>query len=670
MGSTRLPGKVMKKIVGIPLIGIIIKRLKKTKEADEIVVATSKTQENKLLLEYLKKIKVNFFCGSEKDVLNRFYRTARKHKAKVIVRITADCPLVDVKIVDDFIRKFKKNKPDYLSNCLPWTYPDGLDVEVFSYELLKKIQKKATKIQKRDGGVLISYLRNNPNSVNSINVTCPIKKLPRYRLTVDEAVDLQLIRKIYENFIPDIYFGFDKIIKFAKKNEKLFRINSKIKLNEGSNLEKGQKLWKRANAIILGGNSLLSKNPNLFLPNKWPTYFSKSKGCRIWDLNNKPYTDMSLMGVGTNILGYCNSEVDNAVKKAVNKGNLTTLNCPEEVFLAEKLLSMHSWAEKVKFTRTGGEANAMAIRIARAASGKEKVAFCGYHGWHDWYLAANLKNKSNLNEHIMPGLDPLGVPSSLKNSSFGFQYNNIEQLKKLVDKENIGVIKMEVSRSTQPNVKFLRSVRQLATKKNIVLIFDECTSGFRQSFGGIHKLININPDMAIFGKSLGNGYAISAILGKESVMNSARKSFISSTFWSDRIGPVAAIKTLEIMEREESWKKITFLGEKIFLIWKKLAKKHNLAINTSGLPALAKFSFKSENSQAYKTFITQEMLEKNFLAANGVYLSTSHNEKILKRYADYLDEIFYKISQCEKKNLNISNILKYPISNSPFGRLN
>ena len=669
MGSTRLPGKVMKKIVGIPLIGIIIKRLKKTKEADEIVVATSKTQENKLLLEYLKKIKVNFFCGSEKDVLNRFYRTARKHKAKVIVRITADCPLVDVKIVDDFIRKFKKNKPDYLSNCLPWTYPDGLDVEVFSYELLKKIQKKATKIQKRDGGVLISYLRNNPNSVNSINVTCPIKKLPRYRLTVDEAVDLQLIRKIYENFIPDIYFGFDKIIKFAKKNEKLFRINSKIKLNEGSNLEKGQKLWKRANAIILGGNSLLSKNPNLFLPNKWPTYFSKSKGCRIWDLNNKPYTDMSLMGVGTNILGYCNSEVDNAVKKAVNKGNLTTLNCPEEVFLAEKLLSMHSWAEKVKFTRTGGEANAMAIRIARAASGKEKVAFCGYHGWHDWYLAANLKNKSNLNEHIMPGLDPLGVPSSLKNSSFGFQYNNIEQLKKLVDKENIGVIKMEVSRSTQPNVKFLRSVRQLATKKNIVLIFDECTSGFRQSFGGIHKLININPDMAIFGKSLGNGYAISAILGKESVMNSARKSFISSTFWSDRIGPVAAIKTLEIMEREESWKKITFLGEKIFLIWKKLAKKHNLAINTSGLPALAKFSFKSENSQAYKTFITQEMLKSNILASNVIYICTKHDLKNFNDYFNSLDNIFSKISDCEKGK-SIDRLLKSPICHTTFQRLN
>jgi len=670
MASTRLPGKVMKKIVGIPTIGIILKRLKKTKEADEIIVATSKNEKNIALLRYLKKNKTIYFCGSENDALNRFYKAATKYKAKIIVRITADCPLVDVKIVDEFIKKFKKYKPDYLSNCMPWTYPDGMDVEVFSYELLKRVEKNATKQQRRNGGVIISYLKDNSNSINSINIACPIKKLPKYRLTVDEEIDLRLVRKIYENFRPNIYFGFNEIIKFAKKDKKLFKTNINIKSNEGSNLEKGQKLWKRANVIILGGNSLVSKNPNLFLPNKWPTYFSKSKGCKVWDLDNNLYTDMSLMGVGTNILGYCNNEVDGAVKKAIQNGNLTTLNCPEEVFLAEKLLSMHLWAGKIKFARTGGEANALAIRIARSASGKENVAFCGYHGWHDWYLAANLKNKKILDKHLMPGLDPLGVPSNLRNTSFGFQYNNINQLKKLVDKENIGIIKMEVSRSTQPNVKFLREVRNLATKKNIVLIFDECTSGFRQCFGGLHKLTNINPDMAIFGKALGNGYAITAILGKESVMDSARKSFMSSTFWTDRIGPVAAIKTLEIMEKNKSWKRITFLGGKIFLIWKKLSKRHRLKVDVSGLPSLAKFSFRSKNAQAYKTLITQEMLKQKFLASDGVYMSTAHNEKILKRYSDLLDEIFYKISECEKGNLDISSILKHPVAYTPFGRLN
>ena len=229
-----------------------------------------------------------------------------------------------------------------------------------------------------------------------------------------------------------------------------------IKLNEGSNLNKGQKLWRRANTIILGGNSLLSKNPNLFLPNKWPTYFTRSKGCKVWDLNNKPYTDMSLMGVGTNILGYCNNQVDNAVKKVIKKGNLTTLNCPEEVFLAEKLLSMHPWAGKVKFARTGGEANAMAIRIARAAAGRDKIAICGYHGWHDWYLAANLKNKNNLKKHLLTGLETIGVPRILKETIIPFEYNNFDQIKSIVEKDSkIGTIKLEVARNSEPKNNFL-----------------------------------------------------------------------------------------------------------------------------------------------------------------------------------------------------------------------
>jgi glutamate-1-semialdehyde 2,1-aminomutase len=666
MGSYRLPGKVMKKISGIPTIGLILKRLEKTKEADQIVVATSKSSKEKKLIKYLKKIKANYFCGSENDVVNRFYNTAKKYKAKIIVRITADCPLVDINIVDDFIKKFKNKRIDYLSNCLPYSYPNGMDIEVFSYRLLKKVEKNATTYHRQNSGVIIRYLKENFNSIKSINIICPIKKIPKYRLTVDYKSDLQLVRKIYKNFRPNIYFGLKEVLKLAKKEKKLFKTNLIVK----SKLDKGQYLWKKANKLILGGNSLLSKNPNLFLPDKWPTYFSKSKGCKIWDLNNTPFTDMSLMGVGTNILGYCNHEVDGAVKKVIQKGNLTTLNCPEEVYLAEKLLNMHPWAGKVKFARTGGEANAMAIRIARTVSGKEKVAFCGYHGWHDWYLAANLRNKNSLNKHLLFGLDPRGVSKNLKNTSFAFEYNNINQLNKLIKKENIGVIKMEVSRTTQPNVKFLKQVRNIATKKNIVLIFDECTSGFRQSFGGLHKLININPDMAVFGKALGNGYAITAVLGKDSIMESAKTSFISSTFWTDRIGPVAAIKTLEIMEREKSWEKISYLGNKIFVIWKKLAKKHNLSINITGLPSLAKFSFNSKNSQAYKTFITQEMLKYKFLAANGVYLSTSHNEKILKKYSNYLDEIFYKISECEKGNISILDILIYPISQIPFSRLN
>ena len=669
MNSTRLPGKVMKKIGGTPIINLIIKRLSRAKLVDDIIVATSKIKENQILINYLKKNKIKLFCGSESDVLSRFYKAATKNKSKIIVRITADCPFIDPKIVDEFIYKFKKNKVDYLSNNNPWTYPDGMDVEVFSYDLLKQANKLANKRNRLNGGVLVSFLKENKR-YKIKNIKCSIKNVAKYRLTIDEEVDYKLLKKIYEHFSPNIHFSFTQIINFAKKNNKLFKLNSSIKLNEGSFISKSQKLWKRANSIILGGNSLISKNPNVFLPNGWPTYFVKSKGYNIWDLNNKKLIDMSLMGVGTNILGYCNTEVDNAVKKNIDFGNMTTLNCPEEVHLAEKLISMHDWADKVKFARTGGEANTLAIRIARAAAAKENIAFCGYHGWHDWYLSANLKNNSRLDTHLIPGLEPVGVPKSLKNTSFGFNYGDYKKLEQLVREKNIGIIKMEVARNKEPDIKFLKKVRNLATKKNIVLIFDECTTGFRQFFGGLHQVVNIVPDIAIYGKALGNGYAITAVIGKDSVMEKAKDSFMSSTFWTERIGPTAALKTLEIMERDKTWIRITNLGNKLIKIWKKIALRNNLKIKIFGLPTLAKFSIESTNFQAYKTFITQEMLKKGFLAANGVYISCSHNEKILKKYEEVLDEIFFNISKCERKELNIYDILNFPVSRVPFGRLN
>ena len=275
----------------------------------------------------------------------------------------------------------------------------------------------------------------------------------------------------------------------------------------------GQDLYNKAKKLIPGGTMLLSKRPEMFLPEQWPSYFSKATGCEIWDLGGKKYIDCSIMGIGTNTLGYGNLEVDNAVKNIITLGNMSTLNCPEEVYLAEKLIEINPWAHMVRFARTGGEANAIAIRIARAASGKEKVAVCGYHGWHDWYISVNHNTTGdNLNQHLLPGLEPEGVPRELKNTVFPFDYNNYDQLLDIVEKHNIGVIKMEVLRNKNPENNFLQKVRDLATKKNIVLVFDECTSGFRETFGGIHKKFNIQPDLAMYGKTLGNGYAITAVV--------------------------------------------------------------------------------------------------------------------------------------------------------------
>ena len=435
-------------------------------------------------------------------------------------------------------------------------------------------------------------------------------------------------------------------------------------------MKTGQNLYKRAKKIIPGGTMLLSKRPELFLPENWPSYFSKAKGAKLWDLDNNEYIDMSIMGIGTNSLGYGNDEVDEAVSNTIRKGNLSTLNCPEEVYLAEKIIDINPWADMVRFARTGGEANAIAIRIARAASGKNNVAICGYHGWHDWYLSANIGSKNGLNTHLLPGLNPLGVPTNLEDTVFPFDYNNIEMLIEICDHKDIGVIKMEVIRNIEPKDNFLQKVRDLATKKGIVLIFDECSSGFRESFGGIFNNYSVYPDMAMFGKTIGNGYALTAVVGKKSVMEAAQSTFISSTFWTERIGPTAALATLEIMEREKSWETITATGGKMQKGWKDLAKSHGLDITVSGIPAMTTYSFNSENSAIYKTFITQEMLKKGFLASTNFYACTAHKEKHLNLYFEALDGIYATIAKCESAVLNSSDLLEGPVCHSGFKRLN
>jgi glutamate-1-semialdehyde 2,1-aminomutase len=322
-----------------------------------------------------------------------------------------------------------------------------------------------------------------------------------------------------------------------------------------------------------------------------------------------------------------------------------------------------------RFARSGGEANAIAVRIARAASGRDKVAICGYHGWHDWYLAANLGGEEKLQGHLLPGLDTKGVPNSLSGTVFPFVYNDFSALEELVSKHDIGTIKMEVVRNMGPEDNFLERVRELATNKNIVLIFDECTSGFRETLGGLHKKYKVEPDIAMFGKAMGNGYAVTATIGRREVMEAAQSSFISSTFWTERIGSVAALKTIEIMEKEKSWELITKTGNKIRKGWQELADLNNLKINHFGLPALAGFNFDSTNALKYKTFISQEMLKKGYLASNCVYVCTEHSDKVIDTYFNKLSDVFQIIKKCEEGK-SIDNLLDGPVCHDGFKRLN
>lgn len=433
---------------------------------------------------------------------------------------------------------------------------------------------------------------------------------------------------------------------------------------------RSQELYLKAKKRIPGGTQLLSKRPEQFLPEQWPAYYSKAEGCRVWDLDGNEYTDMSYMGVGSCTLGYADPDVNEAVKKVVDLGTMSTLNAPEEVELADLLIELHPWAEMVRYARGGGDAMAVAVRIARAATKKDIVLFSGYHGWHDWYLSSNLSDNKALDGKLLPGLQPLGVPHNLIGTSYPFYYNNKQEFLDLIKRygNSIGAVVAETVRNIMPEEGFFEALIQETKKRNIPLIFDEVSSGFRTNTGGAHLLMNIEPDIAVFAKGMSNGFAMGAVIGKSWVMDAAQESFISSTYWTERIGPAAAIATIRKMLKVKAQEHMMMMGEKIQSGWKKLSKKYNLNLLINGIYPLGHFAFAEKNLE-YKTLYTQEMLKKGFLATTAYYASYAHKEEDIEAYLQATEEVFAFIHTIMEKGEEPTNYLNGPVCHSGFKRL-
>jgi len=434
---------------------------------------------------------------------------------------------------------------------------------------------------------------------------------------------------------------------------------------------KGVLLYRRAKKIIPGGTQLLSKRPEMFLPDLWPSYYSRCKGIDVWDLDNNKYSDFTICGVGACTLGYADPDVDNAVKKAINQGNMCTLNAPEEVELAELLCEIHPWAEMVRYARCGGEAMAVAVRIIRAYTGKDKILFCGYHGWNDWYLAANLAESSALDGQLLPGLDPAGVPRGLQGTAIPFFYNDLEAFNALISKYDgqlAGVI-MEPVRNIWPDANFIEGIRSITKDKKIPLVFDEVTSGLRMNAGGIHLKLGINPDVAVMAKALGNGYPMAAIMGKAEVMSAAQKTFISSTYWTDRIGPAAALATLRKHKSKNVGVHLEKIGNLIQEGWRKLAEKHKINIHISGISPLSHWQIEHTESPLMHTLIVKKMLNNGFLTSKAFYANYCHNEKNVNSYLKALDAVFEEILPFANKG-ELNKLYSGPIAHAGFKRLN
>lgn len=436
-------------------------------------------------------------------------------------------------------------------------------------------------------------------------------------------------------------------------------------------LNKGPALYRHAKTRIPGGTHLLSKRPEMFLPDRWPSYYASAKGAEVTDLDGNRYVDMTIMGMGACVLGFADPDVDAAVKCTIDSGVASTLNAPEEVELADLLCELHPWADMVRYARGGGEILSIAIRVARAFTKRDRVAFSGYHGWTDWYLSANLGASDALDGHLLPGLDPAGVPRSLRETALPFHYNKLDELEQIIAKHRgeIASIVMEVGRDEPPKAGYLEAVRALATEIGAVLIFDEVTSGFRMTAGGIHLTMgDVRPDLATFAKGLSNGYAMAALVGRGRVMDSVQSTFISSTNWTERIGPTAALATIKKFRKVDAAAHMIRVGTAVVDGWKSAASQAGLEIVTSKIPTICHFRFVHPDERAMITLFSQMMLDRGFLASSNFRPSYAHQPEHVERYVAATREIFMHLADSAKRG-TLAGQLTGPVQGRGFYRL-
>ena len=387
------------------------------------------------------------------------------------------------------------------------------------------------------------------------------------------------------------------------------------------------RLYDRALEIIPGGTQLFSRRPERFAPGVCPPYVTHAKGTRVWDLDGNEYLDF-LCGVGPVILGHAYPAVTEAVIEQVRRGSSFPVNHPVEVELAELLIETIPCAEMVRLCKSGGTADEMAVRIARGHTGRDKVAFCGYHGWHDWYLAANLAGPDTLNAHLLPGLDIRGVPRALAGTALPFEYNNLDSLQAVLEanRGEVAAIIMEPARTDLPQPGFLEGVRKLADEHGAVLIFDEVITGFRLAMGGAQECFGVTPDLATFGKAMSNGHPVAAVCGRREVMQDAATMFISSTYYSDAVGMAAAVATIRELERTNALAHIWQMGAMLQEGFDELARKHGVDATCAGLPPVTHphIECPDELRKAITTLYLQEMYRGRILACTVNYICYQH----------------------------------------------
>jgi glutamate-1-semialdehyde aminotransferase/spore coat polysaccharide biosynthesis protein SpsF (cytidylyltransferase family) len=645
MGSSRLPGKTLAELAGHPMLWHVVDRARCARQVDEVVVATTDRAVDDPIKQFCERERIHCFRGSEQDVLDRFYRAARTNAADVVIRITADCPLIDASVIDKVIARFEYGDCDYACNTLRYTYPDGLDVEVFSFAALEQAWRQARKPSEREH--VTPYLRTERFRVANVESEAPVSP-SRYRWTVDYPADLEFVRRIYEAFAGNGHFGFQDVFQLLKERPDLASIQAETITNEGYYKSLYQQatggaapkrplgqsnLWlERAKRVIPGCAQTFSKGYTQYVQGAAPIFLQRGKGCRVWDVDGNEYIDY-VQGLLPNILGYAHREVNAAVATQLDEGHSFSLPHPIEVQLAERLTRLIPCAEMVRFGKNGSDATSGAVRAARAFTGRERIACCGYHGWQDWYIGSTTRHA--------------GVPASVRGLTHPFVYNDLGTLEKLL-RGHLGefaAVILEPVNFVEPAPGFLEDAKRLAHEHGALLIFDEICSGFHFGLGGAQKLFGVTPDLACFGKAMGNGFPISCVLGRAEVMRIFDEIFYSFTFAGEVASMAAAMKVLDILERTDALARMEANGRMLQDGIKAMTKEAGLAerIRIAGRPqwSLLKFSDAGgADSPLLRNLFQQEAMKRGVLLLATHNLTAAHDSRdihqTLEAYAEVL----------------------------------
>jgi len=437
-------------------------------------------------------------------------------------------------------------------------------------------------------------------------------------------------------------------------------------------VDRSQALFTRAAQLIPGGTQLVSRRPTRFAAGVSPVYYARAKGARFWDVDGNEYVDWA-SGIGAIILGYGDEAVDEAVRAEIARGPTTSINCELEVELAEELVRTFPSAEMVRYTKCGGEACAVAVRIARGTTGREKILFCGYHGWHDWYLAANLDRESSLDAHLLPGIEPIGVPQGLAGTALPFPYGDVAALGERFDahRGQVAAVIMEPLRSEMPPEGYLAAVARLCRDHGALLIFDEISSGLRFGMQGVQGAVGVTPDMTVLAKSISNGFPMGMVVGSRAAMEPAGRMFISSTYWSDSIGLAAALTTIRELRRRDTASYLRAFGERLQKAINLAARESGLSVQCGGLAVHPHLHFEAETAATRKKLATlyiQEMAKRGCHGYASFYLNGAQGDAELEQTAGAAREVFEILRRGQESNA-LDALLECPLQDEPFQRL-